>query len=204
MSQIITNYNRLEQTRATPKKFKLNKTKYVYSQLNFHPDTGCKAKLGVEVGVNVNQGTCFADVDDNVNDKLIDSVNDNVNDNVHDGKAWSKTRNVNGNDNDNATDTFNGFHPQPTVDDNVNQGTCFADDKAMLMTMLRGFTHSLWLRSRLMVNKNLPYQMMMMTQCGRKLVNGTKSMVGVTTLALPQPNKEIYPVHNFTTIFCIS
>ena len=40
----------------------------------------CKVKSNVEV----NQGTCFADVYDNINDKDNDNVNDNDNDNVND------------------------------------------------------------------------------------------------------------------------
>ena len=57
----------------------------------------------VNVCVNDNQGTYFAD--DNVNDNVKDNFNDNVKDNVNDD--------VNHNVNDNVND---------------NQGTCFADD----------------------------------------------------------------------------
>ena len=75
----------------------------------------------------------------------------------------------------------------------------------MSLTMLTGFTQSLrpmskamlmtMLMSRIMVNKNPPYQMVM-TQCCRRLVKWMKSLVGATRLALPLPNKEINPVQN--------
>ena len=100
-----------------------------------------------------------------------DNVNDNINERVNDNVNDNISDIDNDNGNENVTDNVSGFNPQT---------------KVMLMTMLM---------SRLMVNKSPPCQMMM-TQCGRRLVKGTKCLVGVTGLAIPQPNKEINPVHN--------
>ena len=93
----------------------------------------CKATVKLEVNDNdnVNQGTCFADVNDN--------VNVNVSDNDHQGACFEFTFNftvkgkleVNDNDNVNQGTCFADVNDNVNVNvkDNDSQGTCFADDK---------------------------------------------------------------------------
>ena len=63
------------------------------------------------LGCNVNQGTCFADDNDNVNVNLNDNDNINDNDNVNDSK----------NDNDSVYDNIkDNDNDKDSVNDNVN------------------------------------------------------------------------------------
>ena len=95
----------------------------VYHRRSLFADDDVNVIDYANVNVNDNQGTCFAEVNDN------DNTNDHII--VNDGKAlakpfhgWPETHNVNdiANDNDEVEDNDNA---------NDNRGTCFADDNVI-------------------------------------------------------------------------